>query len=432
MTVPHARGFDQSLLIVRDGYDFITKQCEALGSDIFRGRLMLRNVICMRGSAAAELFYSSGKFTRVGAMPITILMLLQDFGSVQLLDDDAHRHRKAMFLEVGRAQDAKRLADHFARERSQTLPRWEHAERIVLFEEMEAMLTHCGAAWAGIPLSEREAGQRTREYSEMLAATGTFGPRTLRALWLRRRTERWARDIVGRARAGALPAAPGTALHTIAHHRGLEGKLLTTRIAAVELLNVLRAIVAVARFIAFAAKALHEHPSARLRIERGDALYLDHFVQEVRRTAPFFPIIGGRAREGFEWNGHAFRRGTWVLLDLYGTDHHPAIWSEPARFDPDRFLRKMPTPFELVPQGAGDPTATHRCPGEDLTLELMKTAVQQLMLAMTYEVPAQDLSVAKSTIPALPASGVIFSSIRARTRGSAASTAAPAAGHSLA
>jgi fatty-acid peroxygenase len=423
MTVPRARGIDQSLLFLRDGYDFITKQCEALGSDIFQGRLMLRNVICMRGAPAAELFYSSGKFTRVGAMPVTILMLLQDFGSVQLLHGSAHRHRKAMFLEIGRPQAAEHLAEHFAQEWQKALPRWQREQRIILFDEMEAMLTRCGAAWGGIPLSDQEARQRTHEYSEMLAATGTFGLRTLRALWLRQNTERWAREIVRRARAGELPAAPRTALHMIAHHRDLEGKLLTTKVAAVELLNVLRAIVAVARFIAFAAKALHEHPAARTRIARGDAHYVDQFVQEVRRTAPFFPVIGGRAREEFQWNGHTFRQGTWVLLDLYGTNHHPAIWPEPARFDPDRFLHKAPTRFELVPQGAGDPAVTHRCPGEDLTLELMKTAVRQLTLAMTYEVPEQDLSVSKSTIPALPTSGVILSSIRTRVSSAASSAA---------
>ena len=46
---------------------------------------------------------------------------------------------------------------------------------------------------------------------------------------------------------------------------------------------------------------------------------------------------------------------TWVLLDLYGTDQHPRIWPDPTRFIPDRFLEKTPSPFELVPQGAGDP-----------------------------------------------------------------------------
>jgi hypothetical protein len=42
----------------------------------------------------------------------------------------------------------------------------------------------------------------------------------------------------------------------------------------------------------------------------------------------------------------------------------------------------------------------------------MRTAVRQLTAAMSYEVPQQDLSVDKSTIPALPRSGLIVTCIR--------------------
>jgi fatty-acid peroxygenase len=118
-------------------------------------------------------------------MPITILMLLQDFGSVQLLEGKAHRHRKAMFRNLGNPDAAQRLADQFKQAWDNALPQWQRSKRVVLFDEMEAMLTRVGPAWAGIPLSEQEAKLRTHEYSEMLAATGTVGPRTLRALWLR-------------------------------------------------------------------------------------------------------------------------------------------------------------------------------------------------------------------------------------------------------
>lgn len=228
---------------------------------------------------------------------------------------------------------------------------------------------------------------------------------------MRQRTEYWARDLIKRTRSGKFAVANGSALQLIASHRDLHGQLLSVQTAAVELINVLRAIVAVARFIAFAGKALHEHPAARARIDSGDDAYLHAFVQEVRRTAPFFPIIGGRARETFEWQGFRFEKGAWVLLDLYGTDQDVNVWPEPQRFDPLRFLEREPTPFELVPQGAGDASLTHRCPGEDMTLEIMRVAVRELVGSMTFIVPAQDLSVDKSAIPALPASGVILANV---------------------
>src|SRR5437867_443874 len=114
-------------------------------------------------------------------------------------------------------------------------------------------------------------------------------------------------------------------------------------------------------------------------------------VASARWEFVFFVAIGGRHVNAhrLEALGHTFERGQWVLLDLYGTDHHPRIWPDPARFDPDRFPKKLASPFELVPQGAGDPVVTHRCPGEDLALALMTAAVQQLV-ALTFDVPEQD------------------------------------------
>ena len=197
----------------------------------------------------------------------------------------------------------------------------------------------------------------------------------------------------------------------IASHLDADGRPLSVKIAAIELINVLRAVVAVARFIVFAAKALHEHPRARAQIAGGDQAYLDRFADETRRTAPFFPVIGGRVCESFTWQGMDFSKGDWVLLDLYGTNRDPRTWDSPDRFDPDRFLRRPPTPFDLVPQGAGDPAVTHRCPGEHLTLALIRAAARELA-GMTFRVPAQDLSVSRTSIPTLPASGFVMADIR--------------------
>lgn len=91
---------DATVALLREGYEFITNRCERLNSDIFSTRLMMRNVICMRGPAAAALFYGSDNLTRVGSMPQTVLRLLQDKDSVQQLDSEAHRHRKAMLVRM--------------------------------------------------------------------------------------------------------------------------------------------------------------------------------------------------------------------------------------------------------------------------------------------------------------------------------------------
>ncbi|NWG46295.1 MAG: cytochrome P450, partial [Alphaproteobacteria bacterium] len=227
----------------------------------------------------------------------------------------------------------------------------------------------------------------------------------LEALWLRQRTEHWARDLVTRTREGALQPAPDEALYAIAFHRDTEDRLLTTEAAGVELLNVLRPIVAIANYVVHLALALHRNPAWRLRV-RAQPPAARALAQEVRRMAPFFPFIGGIAQVPFHWDGSRFPAGQWVLLDLYGTDRDPHLWAHPDSFIPERFEDFEDDGFTLVPQGAGEGATGHRCPGEGLTLEAMVRAARRLATA-DLEVPPQDLSVDLGRMPALPRDGFI-------------------------
>src|SRR3546814_15474251 len=91
--------------------------------------------------------------------------------------------------------------------------------------------------------------------------------------------------------------------------------MLSPRVAAVELLNILRPTVAVSVFITFTAHALHQLPACRQNLQADDG-YLECFVQEVRRFYPFFPAVMAHVRRDFEWKGYRFPRGRRVVLDL--------------------------------------------------------------------------------------------------------------------
>jgi fatty-acid peroxygenase len=189
---------------------------------------------------------------------------------------------------------------------------------------------------------------------------------------------------------------------------------LDVRTAAAELLNVLRPVVAVDRFITFAAVALQQHPQWRGRVatSEGD---LQAFVQEVRRFYPFFPAVVGKAREEFTWHGEHVPAGRRVVLDLYGTNHHPGSWSHPGVFDPDRFTHWADDRYTLIPQGGGDHATGHRCPGEWAVLAVMRTAVRMLSTEMTYQLPEQDLTVRLARLSALLESRVLLTNIRPAT-----------------
>jgi cytochrome P450 len=124
----------------------------------------------------------------------------------------------------------------------------------------------------------------------------------------------------------------GSAAYVIAGHQDRDGKLLDPSVGAIELINVLRPTVAVAYFVTFAALARHDHPEWRERLRPGIDDELELFVQQVRRFYPLLPFDGGRVREPFAWRSHHFAAGTWMLLDLYGTNHDSRIWADPDVF----------------------------------------------------------------------------------------------------
>jgi fatty-acid peroxygenase len=199
-------------------------------------------------------------------------------------------------------------------------------------------------------------------------------------------------------------------LHTIAVHTDTTGTLLDVRTAAAELINVLRPVVAVDRFITFAVVALEQHPRWRDRVATSDE-DLEAFVQEVRRYYPFFPAVVGKTTQGFDWHGEHLAADRRVVLDLYGTDHHPGSWDSPEVFDPERFTHWADDRYTLIPQGGGDYATGHRCPGEWAVLDLMRTAVRILTTEMTYQLPKQDLTVRLNRLPAIPESRVLLNHI---------------------
>ena len=290
--------------------------------------------------------------------------------------------------------------------------RWPRQGRRVLIQEAQAVLCRAACAWAGVPLaSVEEEVLRTAEFSSMIDGAGSVGPRNWMALALRRHTQQWAHDHIAAVRAGR-PVDPDSPLAVIAFHVDADGEVLSMDDAATELINVLRPVVAVARYIVFGALALHGYPEWRPRLASGDEKVLSMFVEEVRRYYPFFPAVGGRATQRFEWQGLEFSKGGWVLLDLYGTNRHPSNWPDGEVFRPDRFESSEMGGFASIPQGGGDLALGHRCPGETVTVELTRSALRLLATEVNYEVPEQDLTVDLSRMPALPASGFVIEGVR--------------------
>ena len=415
-SIPQDPSPDSSLALPREGYAFISNRCHRFGSDLFQTRLMLTRAVCIQGAEAAAQFYWPDRFTRRFAMPRFSLSLIQDFGSVMVMDGEAHRRRKAMFLSLMTPGALQHLSDLTAQHWRAWVHRWQSHDRILLFHAAHAPLTAAVCEWAGLTLTEDEVVQRAREFEAMVEGTGSVGPRNWRGHLLRARTERWMRNVVRRIRAGELQVPAGRAAAVVASHRDLRGDLLDVKVAAVELINVLRPTVANARYATFAALALHDHPAWREQLATSDG-ELEAFVNEVRRFYPFIPFIAGRVLQPFEWRGHRFAPNDWALIDIYGTNRDARTWGDADTFRPERFREQPITAYNFIPHGGGKHCDTHRCPGEWISVEQMKVITRLLVREMRYDVPNQDLTIDLGRMPALPNSRFAVTGLSARANG---------------
>lgn len=401
---------DNTVTFLREGYDFLHKQFDDQGGDVAEVRLLGQRTFVVRGSAAARLVYDSGSFRRSGALPLRAQRTLTGVGGVQSLDGPEHAHRKALFVDLLDEKAARIISALFLASLRRQYPAWERARSVNLLDAASHSLCEAASIWVGLPpVAGAELRRRTRQLRTMIESGARVGPQHWRGLLARRNQESFLAGVVEKVRRGPAPAVQ-TPLHRIAFHTDADGLQLSPRIAAVELLNLLRPIVAIARYVSFAAHTLAVDPEARHAVEEPDDAARRSFAHEVRRFYPFFPAVAAVAAKDVSLDGVTIPEGSRVMLDLYGTDHHPGDHLAPAAFRANRYSR-APGQFDLVAQGGGDVRTSHRCPGEAVTTAVITTAVGVLLDELDY-VPITRPRISHGTIPTGPAFGPILDSVR--------------------
>jgi cytochrome P450 len=102
----------------------------------------------------------------------------------------------------------------------------------------------------------------------------------------------------------------------------------------------------------------------------------------------------GRAKAPIALQGCTIPQGWLVMMAVYESNLD-AIFSEPARFDPDRFSperdEKKRAHDAFMPQGAGQ-LIQHKCAGFDFATVMMQLFTAQLLRGSDWELAPQDLS----------------------------------------
>ncbi|MGI0107725.1 cytochrome P450 [Salinimicrobium sp. WS361] len=403
--------------ILYKGYNYFHEQFQKQETDLLKVRLFLKKALVMRGEEAAEIFYDDSRFSREGATPKRFKKTLLGQGGVQGLDGDEHVNRKRMFMQEMNRDSLAALEQAFEQHLQKAIISWEKQPKITFFDEIEKVLFSAACDWVGVPVKKDEVEQRKNDLSELIDGAGRIGLSHYQARRARKSSEKWIMKLVSQKRKKEKNTPGSSILSRFSFHKNLRNKLLDKRIVAVEILNLLRPIVAIARYITFSAVALHENPQycERLRKDK-DKLDL-YFVQEVRRFYPFFPFVPAKVNKEFEWKGVKFPKGRRVLLDLYATQHHENIWNNPNAFYAERFSTWDGSAFNFIPQGGGDHVHNHRCAGEWITINITRITLNYLVEKMTYQIPKQDLEIELSRIPTIPKSRLKMTNVRRALNG---------------
>lgn len=419
---------DDSASILTRGYGFGARiwRRAANGARSAPMRLLGDKTLLVRGAEGVALFYDERRIARHGAMPGIVQETLFGRGSVHSLDGDEHRHRKATFLDVAYEDtQVERLSPLLEREWQVEIDAWFAGGHRTAYDAAIGAFGRASMKWAGLPGTSEAKTRWSARLAQIVDGFGVpYSPEYLLATVNRHWSDRHAQHLVEAMRSGTLDADEGTALYKWAWHRDQEDKLLPTRLAGIELQNSIRPMIAVARFVAFAAKELHDRPEWRMRIaaetaERGSVVggsLATAFAQEIRRTAPFVPMLPGWAVTDVELDGDRVPAGGRVVLDILGTNTDDRSWERAAEFDPGRFLGvddyEALTAF--VPHGGADVANGHRCPGEKLAVAGLASAIATLS-DPRLSILGTGLDVNRRRLPTKPASGG-----RVRANGTAA------------
>jgi len=136
--------------------------------------------------------------------------------------------------------------------------------------------------------------------------------------------------------------------------------------------------------------------------------YLDRVCKESRRVAPVLPItFFGKVVRECSFQGVRIPAGHKAVGCIGPTLLDGAIYPEPARFDPDRWLNASDRQQKAwIPHGGGAHSEGHRCAGEALATLMLKVFAVRMLRRFDWSLEGQDPSLTRGKLFATPASGL--------------------------
>jgi cytochrome P450 len=114
--------------------------------------------------------------------------------------------------------------------------------------------------------------------------------------------------------------------------------------------------------------------------------YLSAVCRETIRLHPILPECGRTPIEPIEILGYTVPANQGLILSIISIHHDPAIYPEPERFLPERFLERTYAKTEFMPFGGGH----RRCLGAALAEYTLRIGLAEAVMRWDYELARED------------------------------------------
>ncbi len=128
---------------------------------------------------------------------------------------------------------------------------------------------------------------------------------------------------------------------------------------------------------------------------------LERVIKESMRVLPSVPWNGRVISQDTSLVGYDLPVGTEVFVSIYQTHHMPEVYSEPERFNPQRWEKIQPTMFEYNPFSAG----SRVCIGAGFAMMEIKIVLAMLLMRYRFQLFGQQID-AKGLIVMSPQNGM--------------------------
>jgi cytochrome P450 family 135 len=313
--------------------------------------------------------------------------------SILVLDEKAHMSQRKLLLPPFHGERMKAYGETMSEIASREIESWPTGVPYELRPRMQALTLEVILRTVfGVREGERmtELGDALRGFLKLstdprqLLPVILLGPERLPRLpWFRRIIERidglLRREIAERRRASDLGERDDIlSMLVVARHED-DSPMSDTEIRD-QLLTLLTAgHETTATSLAWAVERLSRHPQKleRLRdeVEAGADDYLTATIQETLRLRPVISIVLRRLTEPVEIGGYELPAGIAVAPNIYLVHRNRAIYPEPDRFLPERFLDNSPGTYTWIPFGGG----VRRCLGAAFAQFEMAVVLRELV-----------------------------------------------------